>query len=200
MPASSRSSCRISPGCIGFTRRLSVVVDDFNVISLTVLPSETDPPLIIDSETVLSCAVSFKNFQTVARDCCQIVQRTCSVEPSQPRERLPSNGQKSTNSRTVIEIFRIGTSKRCDHCYQYGNTRPSTSQEISPRSSSPLKPHLARLTTGPVPLRNLRMDRCLDQCRRRQSRSSWAGTTASKSCCANTSKLCPSYYKQLYIR
>ena len=59
-----KSSRRISPGCTGGIRLLffgmitSVVVDDFYVKSISLPPHETDPELIVDSDTVLASPIS----------------------------------------------------------------------------------------------------------------------------------------------
>jgi hypothetical protein len=45
------SSFRMRPGC-GLGIRL-VVVDDFDVIGIAILPAEADAPLLIDADAIL---------------------------------------------------------------------------------------------------------------------------------------------------
>ena len=55
------SSRRISPGCTGFSflaiLASSVVVRDFNVVGIALLPGKTNPPLIVDPNTSIALAV-----------------------------------------------------------------------------------------------------------------------------------------------
>jgi hypothetical protein len=50
--------------CLSLSLSL-VVVDDFNVSFDTVIPTENDPPLIIDADAPESLHVSFQCFETV---------------------------------------------------------------------------------------------------------------------------------------
>ena len=42
-----------------------MIVDNFNILSVGVLPYETDPPLIVYSNTVLLCTIALESFQPV---------------------------------------------------------------------------------------------------------------------------------------
>jgi len=46
----------------------SVVVDDLNVARIRIDPPETDPPLVIDPNAVLSSSVTGESFQTIPRN------------------------------------------------------------------------------------------------------------------------------------
>jgi hypothetical protein len=51
-----------------------VIVNDFNVLSVCGLPNETDPPLIVDSNTVLPGALALESFQPVTRYAADFLQ------------------------------------------------------------------------------------------------------------------------------
>jgi hypothetical protein len=43
-----------------------VVINNFNLSHITIDPAKTDPPLIVDPDTVLARAIPLQNFQPVA--------------------------------------------------------------------------------------------------------------------------------------
>jgi hypothetical protein len=44
-----------------------VVIDDFYIISVSVIPTEAQPPLVVDSNAVLAPAISRKLLQVIPR-------------------------------------------------------------------------------------------------------------------------------------
>ena len=44
---------------------LLMVIDDLDRISLTIIPYETDTPLIVDPDTMLSLSCAFKGLKTI---------------------------------------------------------------------------------------------------------------------------------------
>jgi hypothetical protein len=58
----------------------SVIVDDLDFPSFAVAPSETDPPLIVDSNTHLTLTVTVQRLQTVAGRRAQVVELLCGVD------------------------------------------------------------------------------------------------------------------------
>ena len=42
-----------------------MIINDFDVLSAGIVPSETDPELVVDPDAVLSFPVAFKSFQTI---------------------------------------------------------------------------------------------------------------------------------------
>jgi len=45
----------------------SVIVDNLDIVRVPVFPAETDPPLVVDANAVLSCAIAPKLLQAIAR-------------------------------------------------------------------------------------------------------------------------------------
>jgi hypothetical protein len=81
-----------------------VVVDDFDAMSVTIPPDETNPILVVDPDRVLPGAVTSECFQPIARRRLQIMKRLGLVDQKQlaagdPGKALPvpvtnARGQK----------------------------------------------------------------------------------------------------------
>src|SRR3990172_7326950 len=86
------SSSSISPGwvggrCVGSRRRTKgfpldplVIVRDFDVVGIAVLPPKTDPVLVVDANAVLPCAVAAEALQPIAGRDTQLSQAADSIE------------------------------------------------------------------------------------------------------------------------
>jgi hypothetical protein len=75
-----------------------MVVYDRNVVSVSPLPSEANPPLVIDPDTVLSLAITFKGFKSVAG---RYLQTTG----------FPSNVPAAVNASYIVRWIACGPSK-----------------------------------------------------------------------------------------
>ena len=64
------------------------MVDDFHVVRTVGGPPETDPPLRIDPDAVLPCAISLECLQSVARQSGQILEGVRAVEQGEPANSL----------------------------------------------------------------------------------------------------------------
>ena len=73
-----------------------MVIDDFNLIGMSVPTLETDPPLIVDAETVLSTPVAGQGFQTMGRRDTQIIQGDRRIEPFKTHLRSAMNVLRDT--------------------------------------------------------------------------------------------------------
>jgi len=49
-----------------------MIIHNFNLLRISIVPDETNPPLIIDPDAVLTGAGSFERFQAIAGWCQQI--------------------------------------------------------------------------------------------------------------------------------
>jgi hypothetical protein len=72
-----------------------MIVDNLNLLSATVTPCEANPPLIIDSDRVLSLAVTLKRFEPIAWRLTQIVQCADAIKQQQLTTSLPFEGTKT---------------------------------------------------------------------------------------------------------
>jgi hypothetical protein len=89
------SSRRISPGGMGSSNIFlailisSVVVDDLDVVRISVGPAEADPPPVVDPDAVLSPPVARQDFETVSRGRLEVAETARPVEIIQLPARHP---------------------------------------------------------------------------------------------------------------
>jgi len=54
----------------------SVIVDNLDIVRVSVLPSKADAPLVVDANAVLTLSVAAQGFEPVARGGAQVLNRT----------------------------------------------------------------------------------------------------------------------------
>jgi hypothetical protein len=141
---SMKSKSRTSPG-VGFAIS-SVVVDDFDMIRPAFSPNEAYAPLAIDTDTMLSGAITFQRFQVIARWNCKIPQRHCIIQNPQAlvssicaivavlRGRVGSPTPRSRGARNLC----IGVMQPA---YTHGTpAMPQTHYPLPPRALSAILP------------------------------------------------------------
>jgi hypothetical protein len=57
-----------------------VIINDFDAICVTLLPFETDPPLIIDPNAVLPLTISMQPLQLVSGRTAKVIERFCRIQ------------------------------------------------------------------------------------------------------------------------
>jgi len=72
------SSWSISPGGIISSNLvliigLLVIIDDFDIPRIALVPPETDPPLVIDADAMLAGPIPFKGFKMIPRRLGQVL-------------------------------------------------------------------------------------------------------------------------------
>lgn len=92
-----------------------MVVRDFNFVGVAILPDETDPPLVIDSNAVLSLAVSAQRFESVAGRHRQVMQFLGCVEHGQLPQPDPLDGLELSHSLAVKKALRLFRAERFNH-------------------------------------------------------------------------------------
>jgi hypothetical protein len=60
-----------------------MVISDLNLKRAPLLPQETEPPLVVNADTVLSCTAPFESFEAIGRRCPQIVEHLGGIEHRQ---------------------------------------------------------------------------------------------------------------------
>jgi len=92
-----------------------VVVNNLNIESVIVSPDKTDPPLIIDTNTMLTLAISVERLQPVSRRSYEVPQfrRTVDLAEFSPRDKL--HGGESLATNAMVKPLRLLTAKRLDH-------------------------------------------------------------------------------------
>ena len=93
----------------------SVVIDDLHVARIGIDPSETDPPLIIDPNAMLTFPVTGKSFQTISRNGSQISERRCGMELVQFSLRRPSDTLVFPAELTPEDSFGLLVTERPNH-------------------------------------------------------------------------------------
>jgi hypothetical protein len=66
-----------------------VIVNDLDIVRGSILPSEADPPLIINPNTELARSISMKFLESIARRHSQVVNRLCGVDGDQLAQHHP---------------------------------------------------------------------------------------------------------------
>jgi hypothetical protein len=68
-----------------------VVIHDFNFPCLTFAPPETDPPLIVDADTMLTASITVQGLKAVARRGSKVINLDCRVDGKKFRSRTALN-------------------------------------------------------------------------------------------------------------
>jgi hypothetical protein len=94
----------------------SVIVDDFHVIRIPVVPAKTDSPLIINPNAVLADAGAFKLFESIARRHSQFCEPLSGIDNAELAEHGALQlGWVSTDGLSLEEPFGIAIAEAVDH-------------------------------------------------------------------------------------
>jgi hypothetical protein len=95
---------------------LLVIVNDLDVIGVTVGPAKANSPLIIDSDAVLSPAISGEFLQTIGRRHSEFVQRGGGVYDQQLAQRYTVQvGRYPANPVSLEESFGVAIAEAPNH-------------------------------------------------------------------------------------
>jgi hypothetical protein len=93
-----------------------MIVDDFDRVALPVLPFETDAPLIVDTNAVLSGAVPFKRFQAICGRNPQVSEVLGGVEhPQLPTSERLNLIWQAARQVAIPDAFGLLVRKGPDH-------------------------------------------------------------------------------------
>jgi hypothetical protein len=93
-----------------------MVIGNFNIMGMTVLPMKADPPSIIDPDAPLACSIAGKLFQPVPRRDSQKRQCRCAVDQGQFAQGHPLYFiRKAGGQMTMKDPFCLFAAKRLDH-------------------------------------------------------------------------------------
>jgi hypothetical protein len=93
-----------------------VVINDLDVGSVTILPGETDPPLVIDSNTVLAASPPFELFQAVTRWHTQVFEGFRRIQNNQLSQHdMEQVGWKPPHCLAVKQTLGVAVSEAFDH-------------------------------------------------------------------------------------
>ena len=84
-----------------------MVIDDFDIVGISSVPSKADAPLVIDADAVLAGAVALQRLQTVAGRNAQIVQSCRGIQLSQLLQRRALNVAGQLTSVSVCLSLKL---------------------------------------------------------------------------------------------
>jgi hypothetical protein len=94
-----------------------VIVDDRNIVRVSMAPDKAKTPLVVYPYAVLSLSFSMQRFQTIPRRRCQISQlyRTIQLPKLSARDLLDS--LKASAALSIVKPLALGTPERPDHAF-----------------------------------------------------------------------------------
>jgi hypothetical protein len=92
-----------------------VVIHDLDLVCAVLAPYETHPPVVVNSDAVLSPAVTFQRFELVARRNSQTGQLGGRVKLQKLAARNSFDIPEPRDRPTTEERFCIGTRECADH-------------------------------------------------------------------------------------
>ena len=93
-----------------------MVVDNLNLIRIPVSPPKANAPLIVDANTVLTGAISFQLFKSIARRDSQVVKLLGGVYESElPQHRPMEAGRKAPDGLALKQPLRVPIGEALDH-------------------------------------------------------------------------------------
>src|SRR5699024_11849739 len=109
-----KSSMRTSPGWIGSI--LSVVVNDLHLLGSGVRPCETNPPLVVDPDTVLTDPIALEGLESVTRRDTEVVQALRGPDLTKLAQRDPMDSRiDRPHAFTSPQPFGVLAAERPDH-------------------------------------------------------------------------------------
>src|SRR6185312_551639 len=94
----------------------SVAIDDLHVVGVTIGPSETDAPLVVDPDAVLAIAAALQGFEPVCRGSARIIQHSGIAEHAQLATRHELDIRRQAPGwRSAPDLFRFPVGKVPDH-------------------------------------------------------------------------------------
>jgi hypothetical protein len=120
MASSRNSSARCAPGWYRGAHHVvgtSVIIDnlDMNGARRAERLFETNPPLVVDADAVLTRAVASERLQPVARKRSEVGQALAGVQPIQPCLRLPGEAGKLPDMFTSSKALGYPVAEADDH-------------------------------------------------------------------------------------
>jgi hypothetical protein len=88
-----------------------MVVDDLDVVRVTVSPDEAQAPLVVDSNAVLPRAISFQGFEMVSGKRTEIFERACAMKHFELPLGHTRDGFEPTARFPLEDLFRFFATK-----------------------------------------------------------------------------------------
>ena len=92
-----------------------MIIHDLNIVCITLRPGKADPPLIIDTDTVLSPPITLQCLEPISRWDPQITERKGAVENQQLPSRNPFYATEPQDVLVEKQPFRFFRAKGTNH-------------------------------------------------------------------------------------
>ena len=92
-----------------------MIIHDLDIVRITLSPDKADPPLTIDTNTVLPLPITLQCFQQISRRNPQITERWGAVENQKLPSRNPFYATEPQDVLIVKQRFRLFGAKGTDH-------------------------------------------------------------------------------------
>jgi len=92
-----------------------MIIHDFHVVRMAVLPDKTDPPFFVDADRMLPLPIASQRFQLIARRRSQNSQFRRSVQLQQLSQRHPLKGAKALTVLILKKRLSVLGAKALDH-------------------------------------------------------------------------------------
>jgi hypothetical protein len=94
---------------------LLLIIHNFDIVRVAVLPSKANSPSIIDTDAILSLPIPFQRFQLIAGRLPQILKGFGAIQVEKFASCLPFEGLKTANWAIIKESGGVAASERFDH-------------------------------------------------------------------------------------
>lgn len=92
-----------------------MVINNFNVLRASLGPAKTNPELPVDSNAVLTLAVTMQWLQQIAGRYCKITQLACCLELSNFPQGNALNIDEASDAASACQLLGILALERYDH-------------------------------------------------------------------------------------
>jgi hypothetical protein len=92
-----------------------MVINNFDILRASPGPAEANPELLVDSNTVLTLAVTIQRFQHVSGRHFEIIQLACGLELPNFPQGNSLKVDESPDSSSTCQLLSILTFERYDH-------------------------------------------------------------------------------------
>jgi hypothetical protein len=92
-----------------------VIIHDFYIVGVAIVPDKANTPLIVDTYAVLPCSIAFQCFQMITRRRPQITKFGGNIQLAQLSLGHSLESSKAFHSLPAVELFGLARPKRLDH-------------------------------------------------------------------------------------
>lgn len=94
-----------------------MIINNFHVVSVAILPNKTDAPLLIDANRMLPFAIPVQRFQLISGRGCQNRERRCGMKLQQLPESNSFKGAEAFRAVVVEKLLGVLGAEALDHLF-----------------------------------------------------------------------------------